>query len=341
MKPSSIVTPLATLGLGIAIGWFAKPDSQAVAGPSAPAQAAASAPKPVASSEPASSRSAKSERTAEHKAALEKKKAQSKADIAQEESDAADAKDRMTNAFADSYRKKLEGYLATLDENLNLTPAQKESLKKAIEGQLEEMKKLMSREDAEDNPADFMKNLPPMGPDALDASLAAILSPEQKTTFDAYKTREKARQVDAKALKKLSNLQGLIEFKEGQRDEVYRILSESAERSLAKPNPMAAITDAFSGGAGMNIDMDPYDLGIQQIFMDSASDMHHLEDGDQKAMAKAFREKIDKLIDDKVNELKPVLDEAQLEKYRQELKTKGLGPYGAMFEHMERDVTEE
>ncbi len=337
VKSSSVITPLATLGLGIAIGWFAKPDSQAPAEPVALAKAAAPAARPVASADPAPSRSGKSE----HKATLEKKKTQLDADIAAQEAKVAESKDRMTDVLSNSYRKKLEGYLATLDENLNLTPAQKDALKKAIEAQLEEVKKLMSREDADENPADFMKNLPPMGPDALDASLAAILSPEQKTAFDSYKTREKARQVDAKALKKLSHLQGLIEFKEGQRDEVYRVLSESAERSLAQPNQMAALTDAFSGGAGMNIDMDPYDLGIQQIFMDSTSELGSLQGGDQKAMAKVFQEKIDKLVEDKVNELRPVLDDAQLEKYRQELKTKGLGPYGAMFQHMGEEEEDE
>lgn len=331
MKPSTFLPPLATLGLGIAIGWFAKPDSQP--GP-AIAASPRSAERPAEKTPAPGSSAAKPDRSRPAKIERVKPEAEDE-DDAETAARTARADERVTEMFTANYRKKLDAYIAALEENLNLTPGQKESLKTAIEGQLEQLKKFISDSEANfaagGNP---MEKLPPLGTEALDSQLAALLDPEQKTAFDAYKTREKARQVDAKALKRLAHLQGVLEFKEGQRDEIYRILSESAEASLAKPDPMSAYSDIFSGGGmGMNIDMDPYDLGIQQLFMESAADLARLQE-DDKAMAKVFREKIDGLIENKVNELKPVLDEAQLEKYRQELKTKGLGPYGTMLEQM-------
>lgn len=334
MKPSSVITPLATLGLGIVIGWVAKPDSGSTgAAPTASTRSAdrpaEKAPTPGSSpAHPAQARAAKTERaTPDLEEATEATEAQ-----------IATSSDKVSEMFTGNYRKKLDAYIATLEENVNLTPEQKAALKAAVEKQLADLNKFMKEGPGHngpgDNPANPLENLPPIGTEALDSQLAALLNPEQQKAFDAYKTREKARQVDAKALKKLANLQGIFEFKEGQRDEVYRILSESAEASLAKPDPMSAYSDIFNGGGmGMNIDMDPYDLGIQGIFMDSAADLSRLQ-GDDKAMGKIFREKIDALIENKVNELKPVLDEAQLEKYRQELKTKGIGPYGSVLEHM-------
>jgi hypothetical protein len=80
------------------------------------------------------------------------------------------------------------------------------------------------------------------------------------------------------------------------------------------------------------MDMDPYDLGSQQLMIESSQNLIASGGaGDDKTMMKAFREKVDQLIEDRVSELKPILDKAQLEKYREELRTKGLGPYGAML----------
>ena len=52
---------------------------------------------------------------------------------------------------------------------------------------------------------------------------------------------------------------------------------------------------------------------------------------DSKEMMKHLREVIDKRIDEKVERLRPVLNDKQLELYRSELKSKGLGVYGPMM----------
>ena len=57
--------------------------------------------------------------------------------------------------------------------------------------------------------------------------------------------------------------------------------------------------------------------------------------GDQKKMVQKLREVIDKRIDAKVELLRPVLNDKQLEQYRTELKTKGLGVYGTVLSGME------
>jgi len=52
-------------------------------------------------------------------------------------------------------------------------------------------------------------------------------------------------------------------------------------------------------------------------------------------MVQKLRETIDKRIDAKVDLLRPVLNEKQLEQYRSELKSKGLGIYGTVLSGME------
>jgi hypothetical protein len=237
------------------------------------------------------------------------------------------AMNQMRQAAVDRFRKKLEQYVAGLDENLTLTPDQKARLQSAIEAQHAELTALMNTESG-DSQVVFDK-IPELGPPALEAVLAASLSPEQKSALETYKSKERARQADTKALKKLALLQGIFDFKEGQRDEVYRLLSESAAASLAKTESPTSFDEVFAGASG--IDMDPYDLGIQQLMMESAQDANARGKGDHQSMLATFRQKVDQLIEDKVNELKPILDEAQLEKYREELRSKGLGHFGTML----------
>ena len=52
-------------------------------------------------------------------------------------------------------------------------------------------------------------------------------------------------------------------------------------------------------------------------------------------MEKRLREAFDKRIEAKVEALKPVLNQKQLDQYRTELKTKGMGIYGPMLMGME------
>ena len=121
-------------------------------------------------------------------------------------------------------------------------------------------------------------------------------------------------------------MQGVIDFEEGQRDEVYKILSDAAAEKLreqsANPDPSSLFTD------GMGIEMDPYDLGVQDAMREAFTDVEDPTKVDQKQMAEKLREVINRRIDEKVERLRPLLNEKQLEQYRAELKNKGSGFLG-------------
>lgn len=317
VKPFFIVLPAATLCVGIGIGWFARPmyglpaEQMAVG-----AAASSSSGKPVAPA-PATDRPTKTDR---ERPADETPK--------HELPDGAkDMVNKMQDATIARHRTSLEQHAAALMENLNLTPAQRESLETAITRQMAEMEKMMGRSGEPPNPDLFRM----IGTGPLEESLASSLTPEQQGQLGDFKEREKARKIDARALKDLSRLQGIVDFKEGQRDEVYRILSVSAESSLDTVDPQASFAEMFSEGSGVEID--PYNLGLQKILGDSMIPDNGKQD--PKESARKIREAVDLSIEDKVEKLRPVLDAAQLERYRAELKDKGLGVLSGMLMGME------
>jgi hypothetical protein len=232
----------------------------------------------------------------------------------------------MTKVMIGRQRTKFEQHLKRLEETVGLTADQKAKMTAWLD---ERMKKI---EGVDFTKAESMSGLTDLmggglSTKTMEDELAKSLTTEQQTAFTAFKEKDLQTKVDSAALKNLSQLQGIIEFEEGQRDEVYKILSAAAEEKLLKaeekPDPTALFTE------GMGIEMDPYDLGLQSAMSEAMEDlMKPGANTDQKKIAQSMREIIDKRINDKVEKLRPVLNEKQLEQYRAELKAKGPGIYG-------------
>jgi len=232
-------------------------------------------------------------------------------------------------------RTRLEKQIEKLAAGVNLTPDQKAALTAWMD---EKMKTLdgvdFSNPESMKDLEGLMKSLTAKG---MEEQLEPSLSADQKGMLAEFKDKERKGKADAGALKSLSMMQGVVEFKEGQRDEVYKLLMEDAEaRALAdeeNPDPSKFFTE------GMGIQMDPYDLGIQKAMTDAVG-MNGSKMGkdpaDQKEMAKKIRESIDQRIEQRVEKLRPALDDQQLDQYRTELKTKGLGFYGSVLSGMEK-----
>jgi hypothetical protein len=319
VKATATLLPLATLGIGIAIGWFARPMPE----PSSTVN--------EKSSGASSSRSSDTKPLADARPAKPAKPDRERPDPKEHKESTAKAKEmmgKMQDAALGRQRTKLEQYAATLKENLKLSPDQVEKLKAAVESQLAEIEKMLG---GSGGAMSFGGDLAAVTADPLEACLAGTLSAEQQADLDSFKQREKTRKADAIALKSLSQLQGIVEFKEGQRDQVYEILTRSAEASVATPDPAADLSNMLTDGMG--VEMDPYGLGLQKLLTESMADTALQKD--QQAGMKKFREVFEKRVDEKVEELRPVLDDAQLERYRAELKAKGAGPFSAMMMGME------
>lgn len=246
---------------------------------------------------------------------------------------AREAQSRMTKQLAARQRQKFETQIARLAENLSLTDLQKSKLTSWLDERLKHLEDI----DFTDTAAmeKFMEESKLLNDETLQAQLDGTLTPEEQAALAVHREREYLGKVDAIALKSLSNLQGIIQFEESQRDKVYQLLSESAEESLAAESKNPEIGSVFA--EGMGIEMDPYGLCIQQAMTEAMGDPTKCQNGfDQQGMAKTLRKIIADRIDSKVEKLRPVLNDRQLEAYRNELQTKGLGVYGSVLEGMEK-----
>jgi hypothetical protein len=319
---NTLLVGIIMLGIGIAVGWIAKPSSSKTK----PAIAASvtekeTDSKPEPSTPPPAAvppgKRALREPTVKKPASM-----QSEADMER----AKEMQGEMTKAMVGRQRTKYEQHLKRLEDTVGLTADQKAKMTAWLD---ERMKKI---EGVDFTKAESMSGLTDLmggglSTKTMEDELAKSLTAEQQTAFTAFKEKDLQTKVDSAALKNLSQLQGIIEFEEGQRDEVYKILSTAAEEKLLKaeekPDPTALFTE------GMGIEMDPYDLGLQSAMSEAMEDlMKPGANTDQKKIAQSMREIIEKRINGKVEKLRPVLNEKQLEQYRAELKAKGPGLYG-------------
>lgn len=233
--------------------------------------------------------------------------------------EAREMQERMGKMMANRKRTALEQRIAKLAESLNLTEEQKSKLMAWVD---ERVAKLESSNMMD--PIASAEALKAASDAGLDEKLAENLTEDQKSAFAGFKEREKQAKIDSMALKSLSQLQGVIDFEEGQRDEVYKILSESAQERLQKAASSPLSEMSMMGDFG--VDIDPYGLGIQEAMQEAFNpeDIGKNPEGWRNSM----QEIIDKCINDKVEKLRPVLNDKQLEQYRAELKNKGAGMFG-------------
>lgn len=326
-------TPLVGIGmlvLGVAIGWTVKPGAPSPQLAETPAAnpPAASVPAPSPTPAPAAETPPPGKRALREPSVKKEATGPSEKQLKQ----AARMQGEMAKMMTSRQRSKFEKYIQRISENVDLTEAQKASLTTWLD---ERMKKLEEMDFTDPASMEGMTDLVGgLSDKAIDDQLASTFTAEQKEAFGVFKEKEIQTKVDSAALKSLSQLQGVVDFEEGQRDEVYKILSAEAEKRILqeqeKPDAAAMFTE------GMGIEMDPYGLGLQQAMSDAFIEVSSSGTApDQKAAAQSMREIIDKRINDKVEQLRPVLNEKQLEQYRSELKTKGLGVFGTALMGME------
>lgn len=315
------------LGLGFTIGWVSKPVPDGVSPRTTATTSSSKAPVTAVEEKPAPpvADAKRSER-------VKPEPKKNPGDLTDEQmAQAKKAQGDMAKQMIKRYRSTLEQHIEKLAKNLNLTETQRASVQAWLD---ERMSKLESVDFTDEKSMmTLMESGKELTAKALEESLAASLTPDQKTSLTAFQEKEHQTKVDAAALKSLSKLQGVIEFEEGQRDEIYKLLSEGADADLRKKKDIHDPSAMFTESMGM--DMDPYGLGLQEMMTDAAGGFDKLVAGeapaDEKDMKQRMREAVDKRIEQKVDLLRPVLNDTQLDRYRQELKTKGLGFYGGFL----------
>lgn len=318
--PMKFALPLGCLLAGIAIGWFAKPsDSVSGNGPLAAVATAPSSPTTATSA----SEKPKSETAKEGGPATRTRPAidTSKREIEVKASEAGkEMQKQLANRMTDIQRKKFEARFSKLCAELNLTSDQQAKIRAAMEERFTKMGELFTFDGSGDNTAKMKDLSSLMKSDGLDEATVALLTEDQKAGFDAIKAKERQSRIDSKALKDLGNLGTVLDLTQEQKDAVYGVLSEQAAKH-EDAQKSTGMMNMFTEGMGVQIDDELGMSDILQEQMESHGD-NRPPDGDIK---KLMADTIKKRTDERVEALRPVLNEQQLQQYRTHLETKAAG----------------
>ncbi len=303
-----------TLLIGIGIGWLMKP--------SAPAVSAAAEVARVTKVERPNPTKPVSEAVRENKGRT--KAAVRTMELGGGEEKSAKVqkiKDQMAAAMENSRKKKDDRQIAELVEKLGLNAAQEAKIRAFFEKRGKAVAAMFS---GTGTPPD----LKAMGNEGLDKLLAETLSADQQQSYAEFKTAERVKKVESQALKDLANLNGMIDLRPDQKDAVYDALYNAA---AAKVDKMENSGLGGLGGLGGLVSMIGGDLAnatveISDISMANsgkASEDSGKPGGNGAITLEKIRAQQQGRIDSQVEQMAPVLDEKQLQDYREHLESKG------------------
>lgn len=150
--------------------------------------------------------------------------------------------------------------------------------------------------------------------DGMSDYMKDFLSEEQMEELETYQKRQKNNKIEARAMKKLANLQTALDLNDDQRDAVYSILVEDIDKSTANRSDAHVVFDGFINGGRDRFELDFDDLSLRKVTNVPLS-LKVSADNQARILAE-MNEKRTKEIDAKVERMASVLDDAQLKQYR-------------------------
>lgn len=226
--------------------------------------------------------------------------------------------DVSTKIMVNYQRAKFEGQIQKLTQALSLNEEQESGLQAWLDGRMS----AIATVDFEDEAA-MSALLKSLTVPALDEELRKNLTDGQKAALGEFRESEAHKSVNAFALRELSLIQGAVEFEGDQQTRIYEILADDADKRLSR--------DAENLTAEMllgdkSAQADTVGLGIDQALREAQVR--------EPGKIPDHRKVVDDHIAAKIEQFRPVLNEAQLEQLRISLKAKTEESYGAMFDTM-------
>lgn len=319
MKP---LVPIVCLTAGVALGWFGRPLIGSKSEPTLTA-APASATANHSSEARASSDTAEkpSERSSSRRTPSDNSEAKAKEREKMKEA-GKKQQQMMAKRMTDIQRKKFEARLAKLTADLNLTPEQQAQVKAGMEKRFEKMGELFSFDGEPDG--EKMKSLTDlMKADGLDEATASVLTEDQKKDYADFKGKERQNRVESRALKDLGNITTALELSPEQRDGVYQVLSDEAAKREDNQKT-GGLMSMFTEGMGIQIDDE---LGVQDLMQEQMeAQMGGGRNGvDMGDMQKKLRESVKLRTEQRLEALRPHLNESQIKQYQAHLEAKSAG----------------
>jgi len=136
--------------------------------------------------------------------------------------------------------------LLLLKTRLHLTPEQEAKIKAAMETEAQARRAVMQQMFRNNGKVDPQTTAGAPQPDALQLTLATVLTPDQQAQYQQVQAEEQASRADTAATVQINQVAPLLQLSDSQKDQVFNALYQvqmgAPDPTTMMTNPMAAVT---------------------------------------------------------------------------------------------------
>ncbi len=230
-------------------------------------------------------------------------------------------RDEFRDAMKERQMERITNQMAKWSAALGLDEGQQEKLLDIANAQSEEMEALAAAAEGGDPAAiseSAKRAMAIMSGRALEESMADVLTPDQQEKYEAFGTRQNASRAEARTLRQLATLQEDLMLTPEQRNDVYGIVYENSLAQVEGDSDMTSMIEQFASEAGVSLDPSLQGMisslanrGLEEMASGKEMNRDSIKEFAESAMSDSIAQQVD--------QLRPVLTEAQLDLYRSQL----------------------
>lgn len=230
-------------------------------------------------------------------------------------------RDEFRSGMRERQMERLTSKMAKWSAALGLEEGQREELLEIAEAQFEELETLTVNAEGGDSALiseSAKRAMAIMSGRALEESMAELLTPSQKETYQEFGERQDQSRAEARTLRQLAGLQEDLMLTPEQRNDVYGVLHENSLAEVQGKSDISSLIESFASQAGVTIDPALQGVisglanrGLEGLASGQALDRESIEEFATGAVSESVEQQIE--------QLRPVLTEDQLQLYRSQL----------------------
>ncbi len=230
-------------------------------------------------------------------------------------------RDEFRSAMRERQMERLTSKMAKWSAALGLEEGQREELLEIADAQFEELETLTVNAEGGDSALiseSAKRAMAIMSGRALEESMAELLTPSQKVTYQEFGERQDQSRAEARTLRQLAGLQEDLMLTPEQRNDVYGVLHENSLAEIQGKSDISSLIESFASQAGVTIDPALQGVisglanrGLEGLASGQALDRESIEEFATGAVSES--------VEQQVEQLRPVLTEDQLQLYRSQL----------------------
>ncbi len=230
-------------------------------------------------------------------------------------------RDEFRSGMRERQMERLTSKMAKWSAALGLEEGQREELLEIADAQFEELETLTVNAEGGDSALiseSAKRAMAIMSGRALEESMAELLTPSQKVTYQEFGERQDQSRAEARTLRQLAGLQEDLMLTPEQRNDVYGVLHENSLAEIQGKSDISSLIESFASQAGVTIDP-----ALQSVISGLANrGLEGLASGqalDRESIEEFATGAVNESVEQQVEQLRPVLTEDQLQLYRSQL----------------------